>query len=123
MAEHKDQQSGQAEKGIGGSVPRQHKDTSAGGSESGSVRDESRRGVVHGSTSGGRSSNETDRSPNPRGDRESGQPRPGHPAQPDEMPLTPGSNGGGREDDQRSGTDSGRGPRGTEAHPEDRKAS
>ncbi len=54
---------------------------------------------------------------------ESGDNRPSHPAQPDEIPLTLGSNGGGRGDNQPAGTDSGRTPRGTEVHSEQRKAS
>jgi hypothetical protein len=114
MSEHKDRQSGQATRGIGGSDPRPHNETSTGRDESGSVRGESRQ-----STSGGRSSNESDRA----AQSESGEHRPSHPAQPDERPLTLGSNGGGRYDNQPADTDSGCKPRGTEAHSGRRKAS
>ena len=54
---------------------------------------------------------------------ESSTQKPSHPGEPDEMPLTLGTNGGGREDDQPAGTDQGRAPRGTEAPRRDRKAS
>ncbi len=120
MAEHKDKESGQATKGIGGSDPRQHNETSTGRGESGSARDETTRGVAHGSTGSGRMSNESDAD---SGSGESGSHRPNHPTQPDEMPLTLGSNGGGANDDQPAGTDSGRGPKGTEVHNDRRKAS
>lgn len=119
MAEHKEHESGQSTKGIGGSDPRQHSESSTGRGESNSAREESRRGVAQGSTSGGRSSNESDsdmRGNRESGNRESGTHRPGHGAQPDEVPLTMGSNGGGREDNQPAGTDTGRKPRGTESH-------
>jgi hypothetical protein len=79
VGEHKDQQSGQATKGIGGS--------------------------------------------DPRDEGEPSKQRPGHSGQPDEMPLTMGSNGGGRDDDQPGATDSGRKPGGTEVHSQHRKAS
>jgi hypothetical protein len=80
MAEHKDRQSGQATRGIGGSDR-----------------------VAHAGKPGTH--------------------RPTHPGKPDEMPLTMGSNGGGREDNQPAGTDVGRKPRGTEAHPDHQKTS
>lgn len=114
MAEHREEHSGQASKGIGGTDPREHNETSTGRGASGSARDESRRGVAHGSTSGGRSSNGSDREPRAGGD--ASQHRPSHPGQPNEMPLTMGSNGGGRDDDQPAGTMQGRQPRGTESH-------
>jgi hypothetical protein len=119
MAEHKEQQSAQAMKGVGGSDPRQHNQTSTGRGESASARDESSRGIAQGSTGSGRMSNESDRV----GHRGESAGRPGHPAQPDEMPLKLGSNGGGRNDDQPAGSDSARPPRGTESHSEQRKAS
>lgn len=122
MAEHKDHDSGQATKGIGGSDPRQHNPTSTGRGESGSSPDESSRGVARGSTGRGRMSNESDRTAH-SGPGESGSNRPSHPGQPDEMPLTMGSNGGGRDDNQPAGTDAGSKPRGTEAHSQHRKAS
>lgn len=120
MAEHKDQHSGQATKGSGGADPRQTNKTSTGRGESGSARDESSRGIAQGSTGSGRMSDESDRSGH---SDESGSRRPSHERQPDEMPLTLGSNGGGRDDDQPAGTDQGRSPRGTGAHSEGRKAS
>jgi hypothetical protein len=122
MAEHKDQQSGQATKGVGGSDPRQHNETSTGRGESGSARDESRRSVANQSTSDGRSSNESDRGTR-SGSGEAGSHKPSHSSQPDEMPLTLGSNGGGRDDEQPANADSGRKPAGTEAQSQKRKAS
>jgi hypothetical protein len=119
MAEHKEAQSGQATKGIGGTDPRQHNKTSTGRGESGSARDENARGVAHGSSGSGRMSNESDRDE----PGESGAHRPSHRAEPDDMPLTLGSNGGGPKGDQPSGSETGRGPRGTEVRSEGRKAS
>ena len=121
MAEHKETQSGQASKGIGGSDPRQQNPTSTSRGETNPDREESSRGVARGSTGSGRMSNESDRAAHQHA--EHGGDRPGLPSQPDEMPLTMGSNGGGRDDDQPAGTDSGPKPRGTEVHPQHRKAS
>lgn len=118
MSEYKEQQSGQASKGVGGSDPRQHNPTSTGRGESGSARDESSRGVAQGATGSGRMSNESDRAAHKD---DSGRHHPIHLGEPDKMTL--GSNGGGRDDEQPAGTDSGRKPGGTEKHGEQRKAS
>ena len=121
MAQHKESQSGQASKGVGEANLRQHSPNSTGRGERGSAPDDSNRGVARGSTGSGPMSNESDRTS--RHDTEAGSPGPGNPSESDEMPLTLGSNGGGRNDDQSPDTGSGGGPRGTEAHPQHRKAS